>query len=103
MYGFRLALALGGGLDAAAGLDRADRNRCLSGSAQDLVDSLPVAAQKLRLAMRGDGRSKDPSTLDTVQKAAAQIEQAAEENSAKVAARKGDVPANPAAALLSKA
>ncbi|MBO9514732.1 MAG: AI-2E family transporter [Variovorax sp.] len=61
----------------------------LSGSAQDLVDSLPVAAQKLRLAMRGDGRSKDPSTLDTVQKAAAQIEQAAEENSAKVAARKG--------------
>lgn len=61
----------------------------LSGSAQNLVDSLPVAAQKLRLAMRGDGRSKDPSTLDTVQKAAAQIEQAAEENSAKVAARKG--------------
>ncbi|SEA33736.1 AI-2E family transporter [Variovorax sp. YR216] len=61
----------------------------LSGSAQDLVDALPVAAQKLRLAVRGDGRAKDPSTLDTVQKAAAQIEQAAEENSAKVAARKG--------------
>lgn len=61
----------------------------LSGSAQDLVDALPVAAQKLRLAIRGDGRAKDPSTLDTVQKAAAQIEQAAEENSAKVAARKG--------------
>ncbi|MBO9649999.1 MAG: AI-2E family transporter [Variovorax sp.] len=61
----------------------------LYGSAQDLVDALPVAAQKLRLAIRGDGRAKDPSTLDTVQKAAAQIEQAAEENSAKVAARKG--------------
>ncbi|MEJ8815323.1 AI-2E family transporter [Variovorax ureilyticus] len=61
----------------------------LSGSAQDLVDALPVAAQKLRLALRDDGRAKDPSTLDTVQKAAAQIEQAAEENSAKVAARKG--------------
>ncbi|WP_431273805.1 AI-2E family transporter [Variovorax ureilyticus] len=61
----------------------------LSGSAQDLVDALPLAAQKLRLAVRGDGRVKDPSTLDTVQKAATQIEQAAEENSAKVAARKG--------------
>ncbi|MBB3179462.1 AI-2E family transporter [Variovorax sp. Sphag1AA] len=61
----------------------------LSGSAQDLVDSLPVAAQKLRLAIRGDGRVRDASALDTVQKAAAQIEQAAEENSAKVAARKG--------------
>lgn len=61
----------------------------LSGSAQNLVDALPVAAQKLRLAMRGSGRATDPSALDTVQKAAAQIEQAAEENSAKVAARKG--------------
>jgi predicted PurR-regulated permease PerM len=60
----------------------------LSGSAAELLDTLPVAAQKLRTAMRG-GRSTDPSALDTVQKAAAQLEQAAEENSAKVAARKG--------------
>ncbi|KWT83756.1 MULTISPECIES: AI-2E family transporter [unclassified Variovorax] len=60
----------------------------LSGSATELLDTLPVAAQKLRTAMRG-GRSTDPSALDTVQKAAAQLEQAAEENSAKVAARKG--------------
>lgn len=61
----------------------------LAGSASELVDSLPLAAQKLRLAMRVSNRSSDSSTLDTVQKAAAQLEQAAEENSAKVAARKG--------------
>lgn len=61
----------------------------LSGNASALLDSLPVAAQKLRLAVRTGPRDADPSALDTVQKAAAQIEQAAEENSAKVAARKG--------------
>ena len=61
----------------------------LSGSAAELLDALPVAAQKLRMAMRSGARSTDPSALDTVQKAAAQLEQAAEENSAKVAARKG--------------
>jgi predicted PurR-regulated permease PerM len=61
----------------------------LSGNASALLDSLPVAAQKLRLAMHTGPRDADPSALDTVQKAAAQIEQAAEENSAKVAARKG--------------
>jgi len=61
----------------------------LAGNAGALVDSLPLAAQKLRLAMRTDARGADPSTLDTVQKAAAQLEQAAEENSAKVASRKG--------------
>ncbi|MGO4394811.1 AI-2E family transporter [Variovorax sp. M-6] len=61
----------------------------LAGSASELVDSLPVAAQKLRLAMRTSSRTADANTLDTVQKAAAQLEQAAEESSAKVAARKG--------------
>ena len=61
----------------------------LAGSAAELVDSLPVAAQKLRLAMRTSSRPTEANTLDTVQKAAAQLEQAAEENSAKVAARKG--------------
>ncbi|MDM0018635.1 AI-2E family transporter [Variovorax saccharolyticus] len=61
----------------------------LAGSASELVDSLPVAAQKLRLALRTSSRATDANTLDTVQKAAAQLEQAAEENSAKVAARKG--------------
>jgi predicted PurR-regulated permease PerM len=61
----------------------------LSGSASQLVDSMPLAAQKLRQAVRTSNRGADPSALDTVQKAAAQLEQAAEENSAKVAARKG--------------
>ncbi len=61
----------------------------LSGSAAELVDTLPVAAQKLRQAVREGRRPTDQNALDTVQKAAAQLEQAAEENSAKVAARKG--------------
>ena len=75
-----ILLGLGGGLGWTG--------YSLSGSAAELLDTLPVAAQKLRTAMRG-GRSTDPSALDTVQKAASQLEQAAEENSAKVAARKG--------------
>ena len=60
----------------------------LSGSASNLLDSLPVAAQKLRMAMRGN-RGNDPSALDTVQKAAAQLEQAADESATKVASRGG--------------
>lgn len=60
----------------------------LSGSATQLLDSLPVAAQKLGQAMRRDkGASATP--LESVQQAAAQLEKAAEENSARVAARKG--------------
>ena len=61
----------------------------LSGSASELVDSLPIAAQKLRVALHTTSRPTDVNTLDTVQKAAAQLEQAADDNSAKVAARKG--------------
>ncbi|OUM03081.1 AI-2E family transporter [Variovorax sp. JS1663] len=61
----------------------------LSGSASELLDTLPLAAQKLRLAVRANTRAGDPSALDTVQKAAAQLEQAADENSAKVASRRG--------------
>ena len=57
----------------------------LSGSAAELVDSLPVAAQKLRLAMVRGPRD-NTSALDTVQKAAAQLEQAAQ---AAPAARRG--------------
>lgn len=60
----------------------------LADSATQLVDSLPVAAQNLRQAVRTRGPART-GTLDTVQQAAAQLEQAAEENSAKVAARKG--------------
>ncbi|RZI78332.1 MAG: AI-2E family transporter [Variovorax sp.] len=60
----------------------------LADSAGQLVDSLPVAAQKLRQAARARGPAR-AGTLDNVQQAAAQLEQAAEENSAKVASRKG--------------
>ncbi|RZI96612.1 MAG: AI-2E family transporter [Variovorax sp.] len=59
----------------------------LSGSASELVDSLPVAAQKLRTAVRA--KAKTASPIDTFQQAAAQIEQAAQESSAQVAARRG--------------
>ncbi len=54
----------------------------LSGSASSLVDALPVAAQKLQFAMRSTSSKADPGTLDTVQKVAAQLEQAASENAA---------------------
>ncbi|MGJ7527983.1 AI-2E family transporter [Variovorax sp. GB1P17] len=60
----------------------------LSGSASQLLDSLPVAAQKLGQAMRRD-KSASATPLESVQQAAAQLEKAAEENSARVAARKG--------------
>jgi predicted PurR-regulated permease PerM len=52
----------------------------LSGSASQLLDSLPLAAQKLRLAARNDP-GQNASALDTVQKAAAQLEQAAQSGS----------------------
>ncbi|MEJ8848694.1 AI-2E family transporter [Variovorax rhizosphaerae] len=60
----------------------------LADSAGALMDSLPVAAQKLRMAVRPHGPVR-PGTLDNVQQAAAQLEQAASESSAKVAAQKG--------------
>ncbi|MGJ7607323.1 AI-2E family transporter [Variovorax sp. LT1R20] len=60
----------------------------LSANASQLVDSLPIAAQKLGQAMRRDkGASATP--LESVQQAAAQLEKAAEENSARVASRRG--------------
>lgn len=50
----------------------------LSDEAGELIESLPVAAQKFRYAMKTRSGKTD-STLDTVQKAASQIEQAAQE------------------------
>ncbi|NMM10122.1 MAG: AI-2E family transporter [Polaromonas sp.] len=44
-----------------------------------LVEALPVAAQKLRQAVKTHG-GKSNNTLETVQKAAAQLEQAAQES-----------------------
>ena len=73
-------LALGGGLGWTG--------YSLSGNASQLLDALPIAAQKLGQATRrNSGASATP--LESVQQAAAQFEKAAEENSAGVAARKG--------------
>ncbi|MFT4240868.1 MAG: AI-2E family transporter [Acidovorax sp.] len=60
----------------------------LSDGAGQLVDSLPMAAQKVRDNLRARA-SGGVSPLDTVQKAATQIEQAASENSAAAAPRRG--------------
>lgn len=53
----------------------------LSDEATQLVQALPAAAQKFREAMKARSGRSD-SALETVQKAAAQIEQAAQENGA---------------------
>lgn len=58
----------------------------LSDEAVAMVESLPVAAQKLRNAVKRTS-GKSTSTLDTVQKAATQIEQAAQEGAAPGATR----------------
>ena len=49
--------------------------------AAQLIEALPAAAQKLGLALRSSS-GKSTSTLETVQKAAAQIEQATRESAA---------------------
>jgi len=59
----------------------------LSDSASELFDALPAAALKLRQAVRTKPTVANP--LDTVQKAASQLEQAAQENAAKVTAPRG--------------
>ncbi|MDO9359782.1 MAG: AI-2E family transporter, partial [Polaromonas sp.] len=58
----------------------------LSDEASAMVDSLPVAAQKFRNALKR-GSANSPSTLDTVQKAATQIEQAAQDSASAVNSR----------------
>ncbi|HSV58376.1 MAG TPA: AI-2E family transporter [Variovorax sp.] len=72
-------LGIGGGL-GWTGYSLAD-------DASDLLDSLPAAAQKLRQAVRSKSTAASP--LDTVQKAATQLEQAAQENTAKAASPRG--------------
>lgn len=60
----------------------------LSASAAELLDSLPVAAQKLRQALYSkDGTNT--SALESVQQAAAQLEQVAQDNPSKNANPKG--------------
>ena len=61
----------------------------LAGSALQLVDSLPLAAQKLRAQVRQEAAARTGTPLDSVQQAASQLERAAAENSAKVASRTG--------------
>ena len=83
----RVPRALGAGvlmLSLLAGLGTTAY--ALSDEALQLVDSLPAAAQKFRQTIKTRQGDKS-STLDTVQKAAAQIEQAAQENSAVPASR----------------
>jgi len=65
-----LLLAISGGFGSTA--------YSLGDNAVQLVESLPLAAQKLGNAMKTK-TGKTDSTLDTVQKAASQIEQAAQE------------------------
>ena len=60
----------------------------LSAQAGQLVESLPMAAQKFRKAIT-TRNSRSDSTLESVQKAAAQLEQAARESAALDAPRKG--------------
>jgi len=58
----------------------------LADDANDLIESLPAAARKVRDGMRKEARSPD-STLETVQKAADELQRAAEE-----AGRRGAAP-----------
>jgi predicted PurR-regulated permease PerM len=58
----------------------------LYGNAVALADTLPAAATKLRQTLQSKGpASSKSSTLESVQKAAAQLEQATEQNASRVA------------------
>jgi predicted PurR-regulated permease PerM len=66
-----LMVAIGGSIGATAYF--------LSNQAAQLVNALPAAAQKVRQAMK-ERSGKSDGALETVQKAASQIEQAAQES-----------------------
>ena len=66
-----LILAILGGMGGAA--------YAFSDDANDLVSSLPDAARKLRDSLHTKPQAKNASTLDSVQKAAAELQKAAEE------------------------
>jgi len=51
----------------------------VSDDADDLIETLPEVAQKLRKAMQKPGAKTSPSTLEKVQQAATEIERATEE------------------------
>ena len=75
-----LLLALVTGLSAAA--------MQLSDGAAQVIESLPVAAQKVRDSLRTRAR-QGPGALEKVQKAASQIEQAAAENATAPTTKRG--------------
>jgi predicted PurR-regulated permease PerM len=60
----------------------------MSDDAATLLESLPTAAQKVREALRAQ-RGQTESTIDKVQRAAAQLEQAAQEGAAPPSAPRG--------------
>lgn len=72
--GAALMIALLGGVGSMA--------YSLSDDAAALIESLPDAAQKLRMALRAKSGAPE-GTIDKVQKAATQLEQAAEESSSR--------------------
>ncbi|WP_300074599.1 AI-2E family transporter [Giesbergeria sp.] len=89
LQGWRIPRALSAAvllLTLVAGL--AGSSWFLSDGASQLVDALPVAAKKVRDQLRSQSRAGSGGTLETVQKAATQIEQAAQEN-ATLATRRG--------------
>lgn len=59
----------------------------LADDANELIESLPQATQKLRQVLRT--RNQTPSTIDQVQKAATQLEQAAEDAGPRSAGTRG--------------
>ena len=75
-----LLLAILGGIGSGAYLLRLE--------AAQLIEALPAAAQKLGQALRS-GSGKSTSTLETVQKAAAQIEQATRDSAAVTGPNRG--------------
>lgn len=61
----------------------------LSDDANELVESLPDAARKVRDAMQQGKRKKQDSTLESMQKAATELEKAAEEAGGNTPATRG--------------
>ena len=62
----------------------------LSDDASALIETLPVAAQKLRLALRSPpGGAAPTSAIEKVQKAAAELERAAEESGGALPSQRG--------------
>lgn len=76
-----LILGILGGLGASV--------YALSDDANELVTSLPDAARKVRDAMQQGKRKQQDSTLETVQKAATELEKAAEEAGGNTPATRG--------------